>query len=202
MNKFIINELLQSNYVKKLVAQARNEAKVNIQPLEINDYKNFETFVHNVAPLIISNGTKLKLNKLKELFDADNDLNTYLNTIYENKQETTENKENISSLVETLQNHQEKILNIKPPTSPPPNTRLINLINEKIKKLDEISDQRFPEAQEEKKEPVGRAGPSSGGSISTNNSIRKQIFTDLKYITKYLKYKTKYIVFKSKHQFN
>ena len=130
MNKFIINELLQSNYVKKLVAQARNEAKVNIQPLEINDYKNFETFVNNVAPLIISNGTKLKLNKLKELFDADNDLNTYLNTIYENKQETTENKENISSLVETLQNHQKKILNIKPPTSPPPNTRLINLINE------------------------------------------------------------------------
>ena len=161
-NTFKIDELLQSNYVKELVDQARKEANVDIEPLQINNYNNdFKQFIVNAEDNIFFN-TKTKLNKLNELFDADNDLNTYLNTIYENKQETTENKENISSLVETLQNHQKKILNIKPPTSPPPNTRLINLINEKIKKLDEISDQRFPEAQEEKKEPAGRAGPSGG----------------------------------------
>ena len=107
-NTFKIDELLQSNYVKELVDQARKEANVDIEPLQINNYNNdFKQFIVNAEDNIFFN-TKTKLNKLNELFDADNDLNTYLNTIYENKQETTENKENISSLVETLQNHQKK----------------------------------------------------------------------------------------------
>ena len=71
----------------------------------------------------------------------------------------------------------------------------VDSMTEKIKKLTEIIN---PEAKNESK----ASGPTNGGSISTNNSIRRQIFTDLKYITKYLKYKTKYIVFKRKHQFN
>ena len=68
----------------------------------------------------------------------------------------------------------------------------VDSMTEKIKKLTKIIN---PEEKDESK-------VLEGGSISTNNSIRRQIFTDLKYITKYLKYKTKYIVFKSKHQFN
>lgn len=195
-NTFKIDELLQSNYVKELVDQARKEANEDIQSGEIKDYNNFNQFIVNVENKIFDN-TKSKLNKLKELFDADNKLNRELDIFYKNEQQS-DYKNAISSLVDTLQKHQKKNLDIKPPTSPPPNTKLINLIQNKIKLLDEISDQRFPEAQEEKKEPAGRAG-LSGGSISTNNSIRRQIFTDLKYITKYLKYKTKYIVFKSKH---
>ena len=70
-------------------------------------------------------------------------------------------------------------------------TNFVKKMTDKIKALTKITNA-------EKKEAV----VAEGGSISTNNSIRKQIFTDLKYITKYLKYKTKYIVFKSKHQFN
>lgn len=207
-NTFKINELLKSNYVKELVAQARKEAKKDskkIQPTEeIKDHGNFDSFVTNVKSWnkrkIISDDTKDKLTKLNDLFDADEKLNTELNKFYQTEK-NLEYKKSINSLVETLQKHQQKNLDIKPPTSPPPNTELIDLIQNKIKLLDEISDQRFPEAQDEKASaPSGAAGPASrGGSISTNNSIRRQIFTDLKYITKYLKYKTKYIVFKSKH---
>lgn len=193
MNKFIIDELLQSNYVKELVDKARKEVSENIEPLQINYYHNdFKPFVNNANKQNIYSNTKSKLNKLEKLFDADNTLNEELDKFYKSEQQS-DYKNAISNLVDTLQKHQKKNLDIKPPTSPPPNTKLINLIQNKIRLLDEISDQRFPEAKEE------QAGPARGGSISTNNSIRRQIFTDLKYITKYLKYKTKYIVFKSKH---
>ena len=194
--KFSIDKLLKSDYVKELINKAREEAKEakkDIEPLQINNYHNdFIQFINNVNKINFSSNIKLKLNKLNELFIADNNLNKELDNFY-NTEQKDEYKNAINNLVDTLQKHQKKNLDIKPPTSPPPNTKLINLINEKIKKLDEISDQRFPGDQKD------GPGLAQGGSISTNNSIRKQIFTDLKYITKYLKYKTKYIVFKSKH---
>lgn len=202
--KFSIDKLLKSDYVKELINKAREEAKdakeakKDIEPLQINDYHNdFIQFINNVNKINFSSNIKLKLNKLNELFIADNNLNKELDNFY-NTEQKDEYKNAINNLVDTLQKHQKKNLDIKPPTSPPPNTKLINLINEKIKKLDEISDQRFLEAKEGKASVINPEA-AVGGSISTNNSIRKQIFTDLKYITKYLKYKTKYIVFKSKH---
>ena len=76
----------------------------------------------------------------------------------------------------------------------------VNLTGEEVSKLkmtDKIDILTKITNAEKKEQKAGSSG--IGGSISTNNSIRKQIFTDLKYITKYLKYKTKYIVFKSKH---
>ena len=90
------------------------------------------------------------------------------------------NKKILESLKTNLLTHQETILNRSKNGDQFP-TKLLKLINSKIETLNNIAKEQ------------------QGGSISTNNSIRRKIFTDLKYITKYLKYKTKYMILKSKY---
>ena len=121
------------------------------------------------------------LKNIVELFNYDIKIFKEIKTV---KESNPDDKKILDALKTTLTTHQKNILNISPKKGSPFPSKLLTLINDKIQKLNEISEQRFH---------------TTGGSISTNNSIRRQIFTDLKYITKYLKYKTKYIVFKSKH---
>lgn len=122
------------------------------------------------------------INNILDLVSIDTELLKEIKKL-SSKLDDTESKRQLQSLENNLMIHQKTILDLSNKSFP---TKLLQLINKKIEKLNEINDKRFPKKQQ-------------GGSISTNNSIRRKIFTDLKYITKYLKYKTKYIVFKSKH---
>ena len=120
---------------------------------------------------------ELKLTNLERgEKDTINKLNIGLATlqtaIIESKIATINSNSEKENLNNTIKKNESKINNLK---------SLLNNITDQFKALTTVTTQ------------------TRGGSISTNNSIRRQIFTDLKYITKYLKYKTKYIVFKSKH---
>ena len=119
------------------------------------------------------------INTMVDLLSADTKIVKEIENL-SSKLTDRKNKNILNSLKTTLFEHQKTILNRSKNGDQFP-TKLLKLINSKIETLNNI------------------AKKQQGGSISTNNSIRRQIFTDLKYITKYLKYKTKYMILKSKH---
>ena len=204
-----------SEFKKFVITAIKRHKPRNLPTLNLQSQKKTKGGSDKKKQSPVTEDDLSKIQQIETLFEADINLEGAIKKYKESSKDLKE-KKILNDTLTTLNALQENILNLD--TTPreviktvetvveklPAN--LMESINKKIKILTEINNQRFPGDQkdrpgEQKADPIDQQdGPGiSGGSISTNNSIRKQIFTDLKYITKYLKYKTKYIVFKSKH---
>ena len=177
------------------------------RPLKAKNKNTFEqedlkTILNNNIDNILLKNPKLneKLkNSIKELKESNNSLiQAELNlTDLENDEKNTIDKLNSGLSVLQTAIIQSQLATIKSDNDIEKLTKNTEDSKSKINKLTSLLNEITNQFNALSKTIVPTQ--TRGGSISTNNSIRRQIFTDLKYITKYLKYKTKYIVFKSKH---